>query len=568
MRFACLLLIVFCHYNGVLAQKSKQNNAKETIALAEFFKKLEEIHHVRFSYNAALIENKSIAASTDVSIIENTIAKIENDFYLVFEKIDQRYYIIKTKTMAFCGYLKDKTTNMPIEGVNIANLNSQQGTSSDTNGYFSFESNNATDTISMSFIGYKTIRIPLHSTPHKNCATYFMITENTTLEEIVIQEYLGAGFVKINDGSIKINPKKLEILSGLSEPDILQNIQLLPGIESPLETASGLYIRGGSPDQNLILWDGIKMYNSSHFFGMISAFNPYIIKNVNVSRSGANPKYGDRVSGVIDIVSDDNIPEKKEVQAGVNMLQANTHLKLPISKKIGVMVSARHSVVDLFRSPTFLNFSNKVLQNVGNSQNQSETTILEEEHDFDFSDVTLKTIYKPSNKDQITSSTLITSNRLDYRLNVEAFNNTFEDELSIKNYGATVAWERNWSDRFRSKTRFYYSQYDFKYNGQIPFLENVNSSKKQNNIKEKGAFFHTDWKLNHRFSFANGYQFFSNRVAYNLESTDENGTLAVADDQKSSSHTIYNQVRYKPTLRWKIDVGLRTSLYTSLNTLY
>ena len=102
------------------------------------------------------------------------------------------------------------------------------------------------------------------------------------LEEVVVTNYLTKGITKLNDGSTIVKPESFGILPGLIEPDILQTIQALPGVLSIDETVSNINIRGGTHDQNLFLWDGIKMYQSGHFFGLISAFNPYTTKQINV----------------------------------------------------------------------------------------------------------------------------------------------------------------------------------------------------------------------------------------------------------------------------------------------
>ena len=85
------------------------------------------------------------------------------------------------------------------------------------------------------------------------------------------------------------------------ESDIFQSAQWVPGVTSINETVSDIQIRGGSADQNLILYDGIKMYNTGHFFGMLSIFNPNVTTGATIFKGGASPEYGDRISGVIDI---------------------------------------------------------------------------------------------------------------------------------------------------------------------------------------------------------------------------------------------------------------------------
>ncbi|MBT8376980.1 MAG: Plug domain-containing protein, partial [Bacteroidia bacterium] len=119
------------------------------------------------------------------------------------------------------------------------------------------------------------------------------------LNEVVIENYLTRGLSKNVDGKIRIATQDFNILPGLTEPDILQTIQSLPGVISVDERISNINIRGGTNDQNLILFEGIKMYQSGHFFGLISAFYPYLAEETNVSKNGTSAKYGDGVSGVI-----------------------------------------------------------------------------------------------------------------------------------------------------------------------------------------------------------------------------------------------------------------------------
>ena len=127
------------------------------------------------------------------------------------------------------------------------------------------------------------------------------------LEEVLITNYLTKGISLSNNGTVVIEQQEFGILPGLIEPDILQSIQSLPGIASINETVSNLNVRGGTHDQNLILWDGIKMYQSGHFFGLISAFNPYLTNNVEVIKNGSSAAYGDGVSSIINMRLDNSL---------------------------------------------------------------------------------------------------------------------------------------------------------------------------------------------------------------------------------------------------------------------
>ena len=100
------------------------------------------------------------------------------------------------------------------------------------------------------------------------------------LDKVIIRSYLTEGVKKINNGSFKLSPSKLGILPGLTEPDVLESIQLLPGVLSPNEVASGFFVRGGASDQNRLIWDGINIYHKGHLFGMISPFNPNVTSKI------------------------------------------------------------------------------------------------------------------------------------------------------------------------------------------------------------------------------------------------------------------------------------------------
>jgi len=120
------------------------------------------------------------------------------------------------------------------------------------------------------------------------------------LNEIVIEGFLANGINKTNQ-KFTIYPQKVATLPGVTDADILLSLQQLPGVKSPNETASGLHVRGGTSDQNLILWDGIRLYHPGHLFGMISGINPNVEQTVNFYNKATHPEYGERISSIIDI---------------------------------------------------------------------------------------------------------------------------------------------------------------------------------------------------------------------------------------------------------------------------
>jgi len=176
------------------------------------------------------------------------------------------------------------------------------------------------------------------------------------LEEIVVNNYLTSGITKLNDGSLVIKPETFGILPGLIEPDVLQTIQALPGVLSSNEMVSNINVRGGTHDQNLFLWDGIKMYQSGHFFGLISAFNPYTTKKINIYKNGTQAKYGDGISSIIDMYLPNTIDNEFKAGLGFNLINADGYAKIPLSKKTELQLSTRRAITTILVKKTKFDF--------------------------------------------------------------------------------------------------------------------------------------------------------------------------------------------------------------------
>ncbi len=264
--------------------------------------------------------------------------------------------------------------------------------------------------------------------------TIKLVEDNIHLEEVLISDYITQGISKKQDGAIEVSPKKLGILPGLIEPDVLLSLQLLPGIQSPSETASGLQIRGSSPDQNLVLFDGIKMYQSGHFFGLISSFNPYITKKISLYRNGTNAKFGDRIGGVLDISSGDDVPTF-EAGFGVNLTHADAYLKTPLfNNKAGLVFSARRSITDLVETITYKNFSESVFQNtrILDGRVNDPNRLSNVNNDFYFQDYNLKFIAELSDKSKLSISNLFNKNQLDFSSENLKFREKIVDNITYQ----------------------------------------------------------------------------------------------------------------------------------------
>lgn len=402
------------------------------------------------------------------------------------------------------------------------------------------------------------------------------LTSTQHLQEIVIKEYLTIGINRENeDTSILVSPKKLGILPGLTEPDVLQSIQLLPGVQSPTETAAGIYIRGGTPDQNLVLWDGIKMYYSGHFFGTISAFNPYITQDIKLYKNGTRASYGNRISGVIDITSDYDIPKEVKGGFGSNMTHADAYLKAPVGKSSAIMVSARRSINDIITTETFKNLSERVFQDTKISEGNrvfEDDEVTNTKDLFYFTDFTVKAIVRPNEKNEITMSSLFTKNKLDYGFLIEEYDEASRDQLDIGNYGTSIKWDHNYSKSLSHIVSTYYSKFDLMYIGSNSITDEFNDQlSKDNIIDDFGIAYDLNWEINDKSAIGFGYQFSSSKVKYSL--TFEDSESPEDNFDQSNTNTINTQAVYadyqiKPNDKWFVNIGLRTNYFTVIDKFF
>ena len=400
----------------------------------------------------------------------------------------------------------------------------------------------------------------------------------TDLDEVLIlNEYLTIGFDRTeSDGSIKINPDDLGILPGLTEPDVLQGLQLLPGISSPTESASDLHIRGGTPDQNLVLWDGIKMYHQGHFFGLISAFNPYITESINVSRSGTSATYGDRISGVIDIRSSDKVHDSLTVGIGLNLIQADAFIKAPIVKnKLSLTASVRRSYSDVLNTITFKKMSNKVFQNTkvdGVSLQLGNSDFEELKNKFYFTDYNFKTVWKPHARHKISFSSLFVVNKLDYvaKINYSGIDDklTANDYLNLTNKGFNLKWDYNISNKIHLKTSAYSSYYKSKYGYLDTFgPEDTYSSNTVNDVKDLGGNIDLHYFPNSKNSFKIGYDIVSNAIDYNITwdyNNEPENHFEEKDNDKLNIHSLFYEHIFQDE-KWMLQTGIRASKVTTIN---
>ncbi|KZS41334.1 hypothetical protein AWE51_21765 [Aquimarina aggregata] len=571
-----LFLFFLCSYS-LLAQINK--DYKKT-PLQQVLTEVSESYGLIFSFSDEIIKNKTITLVINDTPLDQILVALRTLTKLNFKKISNRQVIISApnRKVEVCGYLFDETTNAPLSFATISIKSQNMGTVANDKGFFQLGDIKEDSQITIQHVGYMDKKISASDFKKSGCPKIPLFQEDTALEEVLIIEYITKGIDKKIDGSFSILNEDLGILPGQSEPDILQSIQLIPGINSPDETVTGIQIRGGSSDQNLVLWDNIKMYNTGHFFGMLSAFNPNIIKDAKIFKGGAHPKYGDRASGVIDISSDKEVPEKFGGGSGINGTHADLYFKTPITKKIGAIISGRRSYTDLLETPTYKALSEKVFQNtkitaspgtlIDEEEDEDEVEAAIGENNFFFYDLSAKLIIDASENDKIMISSIYTSNDLTFEIDNEE--DQITDDLKIQNEGVSFSWEGTKRKKFRHSLKGYYSKYD---SGYLYTEREENTVEEQavrtNIVKDIGLDANITFDISKKNSFTLGYQFSNNDVSYTITEESEFETpLNESDLVKNIANTFYGNYQFLSKNKGFIALGLRASHYDVIDNVY
>ena len=203
------------------------------------------------------------------------------------------------------------------------------------------------------------------------------------LTEIVVAAQAEEQLIKSSTGisRVSMTPLAMATLPSFGQKDVFRSLQLLPGVSGSNEASSGLYVRGGTPDQNLVLFDGFTVYHVDHLFGFFSAFNPDAIKNVQLYKGGFESKFGGRLSSVVELTGKDGNAEEFNMGLGASLLSVNGYAESPFAKGKGtILVAGRRSFQSNFYSNLFDSFTqaNRSESNVpqggfGGSQHKGET---------------------------------------------------------------------------------------------------------------------------------------------------------------------------------------------------
>lgn len=384
-------------------------------------------------------------------------------------------------------------------------------------------------------------------------------TLSEQLKEVVINQYLARGIVKNSDASLRISPQKFGLLPGLTEADVLQTMQQLPGVLSVDETISNINVRGGTHDQNLFLWNGIRMFQTGHFFGLVSVFSPQIPQQIDVYKNGTPSLFGEGVSSTVNIFT--KAPDSTRVGFAANMISAEVFGQFKLGKKSGLTVSGRRSITDWVDTPTYREYSDRIFQNTHVTDLQSnETVSYGVDKDFYFYDFSVRYDQAVGKKSRFSVSGIGMFNELDVlQKKIDSGQMSAKSSrLDQQNFGVSVDWKTRWNDGNSTSVNAYFSNYDLRAMNRS--VENDQQLDQENKVLDTGLRLSNFHRLSDRLTFENGYQYNETGIA-NYDNID-NPEYNRRDKTVLRNHALIGQLGYRSADgKFWIQPGLRFNYY-------
>lgn len=438
------------------------------------------------------------------------------------------------------GYIKDGYSGETLIGATLAVKDKGKGISSNQYGFYSLTLDSGNYSFNISHIGYlpQSVNINLQKDTILNIS---MISGAALQQEVIVSARKRDNNVKTAQmGKISLPIEQIkQVPAFLGEVDLLKVVQLLPGIRNAGEGSAGIYVRGGGPDQNLIMLDDAVVYNTGHLFGFFSIFNSDAIKNVSLIKGGMPAQYGGRLSSVLDISMKEGNNREFQTEGGIGLIASRFSVQGPIKKdKSSFIISARRTYVDAIAKP----FISKESQFYGSG--------------YYFYDLNAKLNYKFSEKDRLYLSGYFGRDVFDFVNGRQSL----DVNIPWGNATGTLRWNHVFNKKLFANTTAVYNDYNFKFTAaQNDFQVGLSSGIRDISLKQDFDFYPAG---NHKIKFGGLYTYhrFTPSVVNGRQDSVQFNPLN-AQTKFAHEAAVYVQDDWEISNKWQVNVGLRYSMF-------
>lgn len=467
---------------------------------------------------------------------------------------------IAQQRFTISGYVREKGSQEQLIGVNVFLPGTAIGTVSNTYGFYSLTLPSADSvTLAFSFVGYETEKRTF--TLRKNQEiSIFLAPVGRQLDEVVISGRREIERVSETPQMSRIDipvQQIKKIPAFLGEKDVLRVLQLMPGVQKGSEGQTGIYVRGGGPDQNLVILDDAPVYNVSHLFGFFSVFNGDALKSVELTKGGFPARFGGRLSSVVELNMKEGNKEKLHGEGGGGLIASRLTLEGPIQKgKSSFLISGRRTYLDVFARPLI------------RAQTNGET-----DAGYYFYDLNAKVNYDFGRKDKVYLSGYFGQDR--FFAEQKETNSGFKSGLDWGNATGTLRWNHLFSEKLFGNASLIFSNYRFKIAAdQSDTFNNETSQfslRYQSGIRDIGLKYDLDFFPNPTHALRFGVMSTAHRFtpsAVVLKNTDIALATQNVEAIDNIESGIYIEDTWKPTTWLKMNAGFRLSHFKAEDQNY
>ena len=531
------------------------------------------------------IVNTPISAQCKSCTQEEAVVAVLSTSNLVWKQTGNQFTVFNPVTpfrFAVSGRAMDKETGEPIPFANVFIPELMIGDISRNDGSFSILNiSTRVCTLTISYIGYET----------KKTYLLFPKDENIFQEIFISPKILTTAAVSImgtarefmdrsnSPGQISFSPRHISTLPNLGEVDIFRSLQLLPGIQLGLGGTSGLNIRGGTPDQNLVLLDGMPLYQTDHLFGFVSGMNANAIKDVQVYKGGFPAKYGGRISSVIELTSRNGNSLKHHGSIYGNLMSQGISGEIPVLSRGSWLFNFRSSTTSTFQTELYESIQAYVTGDdnfnlIGESADIEKQQRLEYSPQFSYYDFTNRFSFMvtPNHRFTLTSTAgmdSIRESREFFGFSTILGNDSSYTQGSTewKNSGTTLNVSSKWNHE--SDTQITLSNYDYSSSYDSKDSADVNNVRMMiGSVHEENTLQDRSIKFHHRYVGFENHKIESgiDETFYDIMFYDYKMDGSISNEssieQNGFLHSFYIQDLWVPSPRWVIQPGLRVSYFS------
>ena len=467
---------------------------------------------------------------------------------LLLTLIFMSQFIYAQKRFSISGYVHEKESRELLLGVNVYIAAIKSGTVTNNYGFYSLTLPEGIYSIAYSYVGFQPVIMEVKL--FEDLTIDINLVESISLEEVVITGDKAERSSESNRISM-INVPVAQIRnipSLLGEKDVFKALQLLPGVQKGSEGNSGLYVRGGGPDQNLIILDDAPVYNANHLFGFFSIFNGDALKSIELTKGGFPARYGGRLSSVVEMTMKDGNRQKFAGEAGIGLLSSRLVLEGPIIKDTSsFLISARRTYIDILTRP-FMPDDTK--------------------GGYYFYDLNAKLNYDFSRKDKIYLSGYFGRDKFHITDSYSYSSDNYKSDAGLywQNATATLRWNHLFNNKVFANTSLIYSSYDLQIYNEEKDNSETYKLKYNSGIRDFAFKYDLEYHVSTRYQLRAGVQ--STNHLFTPSAIIEKDSQSLIDFKSKTTYNSYesglyveNRINFES--RFQANAGIRLSHFNA-----